>query len=87
MLGSPNGRGVAWFLIQHKQAFGLKIVGRVALFKEGRRVYCGFWVGDVKEEEGGEGEERRKNWLRRGWGVRMGGRGCCVVAHTGREGF
>lgn len=47
LLGSPNGRGVAWFLLQHKRAFGFKTVERVVVFKEAEGVFMGFWIGDV----------------------------------------
>ncbi|TLD37918.1 hypothetical protein E2P81_ATG03593 [Venturia nashicola] len=48
LLGSPNGRGVAWFLLQHKRAFGLKTITGAVIFKEGGGVFCGFYVGDVR---------------------------------------
>ncbi|KAE9992668.1 hypothetical protein EG327_008269 [Venturia inaequalis] len=35
LLGSPNGRGVAWLLLQHKRAFGLKTITSAVVFKEG----------------------------------------------------
>ncbi|QDS73117.1 hypothetical protein FKW77_001062 [Venturia effusa] len=40
LLGSPNGRGVAWFLLQHKMAFGLKTITSAVVFKEYGGVYC-----------------------------------------------
>lgn len=47
LLGSPNGRGVAWFLLQHKKAFGLKTVISAVVFKEAGGVFAGFFVADV----------------------------------------
>jgi hypothetical protein len=32
ILGSPNGRGVAFFLYQHKNLLGIKTVDKVTIF-------------------------------------------------------
>lgn len=51
LLGTPNGRGVAWMLIQHKPEFGQKnipqIMVRLVLF-QGRWTYVMIQkIGDV----------------------------------------
>ncbi|KAI2476620.1 hypothetical protein Ptr902_11967 [Pyrenophora tritici-repentis] len=33
LLGTPNGSGIAWFLAQHREQLGHKVVDRVALFE------------------------------------------------------
>lgn len=40
MPGSPNGKGVAFFLVQHKWQLGLRTVTRISIF------YCGGPEGD-----------------------------------------
>jgi hypothetical protein len=42
LLGTPNGSGVAWLLIQHKHRLGWKVVDSVTL----------FWDGDSKSKYG-----------------------------------
>lgn len=47
LLGSPNGRGVAWFLLQHKKAFGLKTIEKAVIFRQDDGHFLGFFVKDV----------------------------------------
>ncbi|KAK4546125.1 hypothetical protein LTR36_002262 [Oleoguttula mirabilis] len=37
LLGTPNGNGIAWFLIQHRQQLGQKRVKSVSIFRENER--------------------------------------------------
>ncbi|EDU43951.1 conserved hypothetical protein [Pyrenophora tritici-repentis Pt-1C-BFP] len=58
LLGTPNGSGVAWLLVQHKRQLGHKVVKKVTLFYTIRNVgtlpqECQpnllFWIGEVGE--------------------------------------
>ena len=43
LLQTPNGKGVAWLLIQHKMAFGLKCVEKIRVWNalcEGKNQPC-----------------------------------------------
>lgn len=37
ILGTPNGKSSAWFLIQHKEQFGTMYIDEVTLFRSARR--------------------------------------------------
>lgn len=50
LLGSPNGRGVAMMLIQHKKTMGVKVVDKIAVFGKGADVSLMFYIKDVVEE-------------------------------------
>ena len=51
LLQTPNGKGVAWLLVNHKKAFGVKTVGKVQLWNasKGGDAKCRmlFYVEDV----------------------------------------
>jgi hypothetical protein len=53
ILGTPNGRGAAWLLIQHKVQLGLKSLSAVTVYEcsksDGLHCLC-FWVEDLSEE-------------------------------------
>jgi hypothetical protein len=47
LMGTPNGRGPAWMLIQHKRQLGLKRFTDVTIFSvEGKLSLC-FWISDL----------------------------------------
>jgi hypothetical protein len=48
LLGSPNGRGAAWMLIQHKKELGWKSFSDVTIFANGRELCLCFWIQDVQ---------------------------------------
>jgi hypothetical protein len=47
LLGTPNGSGVAFMLIQHKEQLGRKKIGKVTVFRKVRAVMILFHVIDV----------------------------------------
>jgi hypothetical protein len=53
LLGSPNGRGAAWMLIQHKKELGMKRFSDVAIFTLGRDVCLCLWIEDIKADDTG----------------------------------
>ncbi|KAK3078934.1 hypothetical protein LTS18_006252, partial [Coniosporium uncinatum] len=65
LLGTPNGRGVAWLLVQHRRQLGRKTVAGVRVWVDGTcveemdmelcRPNMVFYVRDVVED-GGEGD-------------------------------
>jgi hypothetical protein len=48
LLGTPNGRGPAWLLIQHKKQLGMKRFSHVTMFTTGRHLSLCFWIEDVQ---------------------------------------
>jgi hypothetical protein len=48
LLASPNGRGTAWFLIQHKAKFGVKWIDQITIFKDRLATYMLFRIADVR---------------------------------------
>jgi hypothetical protein len=64
LLGSPNGAGVAYLLIQHKEGLGHKCVEKIKVMKKaGDLMDAGymrivFYIEDPKEKEAEEGAER-----------------------------
>lgn len=48
ILGTPNGRGAAWMLLQHKAQLGLKTFSDVTIFRDRHKYFslC-FWVWDL----------------------------------------
>ena len=54
LLGSPNGSGVAYLLIQHRKGLGHKTVDKVTIFKEKWDIMLLFHITDV----GGDDAER-----------------------------
>ena len=70
LLGTPNGIGVAWLLIQHKAQLGHKIVKKVTLvykdwlyLKEGKVPTLIFEFGNVVAAEKTKGEESAEERL------------------------
>ncbi|KAH4817075.1 hypothetical protein HBH61_056070 [Parastagonospora nodorum] len=57
-LGTPNGSGVAWLLIQHKEFLGHKIVDKITIFHKNLDMMLLFHIADV-EAEGGSAEAYR----------------------------
>lgn len=51
IMGTPNGRGAAWMLIQHKQQPGLKSIRAVTIYSCDKGHYClCFWIEDLDHE-------------------------------------
>lgn len=48
LMGTPNGQGVAWMLIQHKQQLGWKTISDVTIFQDGRDLCLCFWIQDMQ---------------------------------------
>lgn len=53
LLQTVNGKGAAWFLINHKAAFGVKCFDRVRLWHTGQELRHSivFYVSDVPEHK------------------------------------
>jgi hypothetical protein len=52
LLGTPNGRGVGWMLIQHKRQLGLKTIRAVTIFQCFGEEFCMlFWIEDLRQDE------------------------------------
>ncbi|KAM0718204.1 hypothetical protein Q7P37_006536 [Cladosporium fusiforme] len=51
LLGTPNGRGVAWLLIQHKEQLGLKVPDAVSIFGTTYDLSTNlcFWIVDKED--------------------------------------
>lgn len=47
ILATPNGAGVAWFLIDHKEEFGVRVLSKVKVFMEGDNFNLLFYTRDV----------------------------------------
>jgi hypothetical protein len=64
LLGSPNGAGVTYLLIQHKEGLGHKCVEKIKLIKKaGDLMDAGylrivFYIKNLGEKEAEEGAER-----------------------------
>lgn len=52
LLQTVHGKGVAWFLIQHKEAFGDKTISKVTLFQHGERDEHVSMIFHVADAEG-----------------------------------
>ena len=58
ILGTPNGKGVAWLLAQHRAQLGEKTVKKVTLVyvpgpePKRRNPSLVFWLEDLVEEDG-----------------------------------
>ena len=51
LLGTPNGRGAAWMLIQHKVQLGLKSIRAVTIWKCAPDNFClCFWLEDLDHD-------------------------------------
>lgn len=48
LLGTPNGVGVAWFLINHKDKLGGKTVDEVTLWEDGAKIFALNLVFKIK---------------------------------------
>lgn len=58
LLGSPNGSGAAFLLIQHKRQLGHKVVDRITIFWDEQPVYVQRWPSlllHIRDVEGPEG--------------------------------
>lgn len=52
LLGSPNGSGVAYMLIQHKQELGHKTIEKITVFRQGNELMLLFHVVGVVKQLG-----------------------------------
>jgi hypothetical protein len=51
ILGSPNGRGAAWMLLQHKRQLGMKSISAVTIYKCVGTHFClCFWVEELDHD-------------------------------------
>ena len=51
LLGTPNGVGAAWLLIQHKEQLGMKSISAVTIYKCVGAHYClCFWIEELDHE-------------------------------------
>jgi hypothetical protein len=50
LLGTPNGRGPAWMLIQHKEQLGLKTFSAVTIFAIDNKISLCFWIRDAGDQ-------------------------------------
>jgi hypothetical protein len=57
LLGTPNGSGVAYLLVQHKQELGRKTIEKITVFSEVRLLMLLFHIVDVEEGTGDAEEE------------------------------
>jgi len=53
LLGTPNGRGPAWMLNQHKRQLGVKRISDVTIFSVDGAVSLLFWISDIQDGETG----------------------------------
>lgn len=51
LLATPNGSGVAWLLLQHKDIFGVKTVKTIRVYQNGHSVIMILEIGDLPAEE------------------------------------
>ena len=54
LLASPNGRGVAWFLAQHKVQLGHKTISNIRVWGEEDEVFILFVFEDVSDSDENE---------------------------------
>jgi hypothetical protein len=54
LLASPNGRGVAWFLAQHKAQLGHKTISNIRVWGEDGEVFILFVFEDVSDSDEAE---------------------------------
>ena len=54
LLASPNGRGVAWFLAQHKAQLGHKTISNIRVWGDNGEVFILFVFEDVSESNDDE---------------------------------
>jgi hypothetical protein len=54
LLASPNGRGIAWFLAQHKAQLGHKIISKIRVWGEAEELFILFVFEDVSDSDDDE---------------------------------